>query len=75
MSLPPSIRKLRAQRPEVVAWLGRPARAVAFWIAIGLPAVYLPLFTVEVRWLPSWIVFVLLGVNVVALLVGHPHRQ
>ena len=74
MSLPPSIRKLRAQRPEV-SWLGRPARAVAFWLAIGLPAVYLPLFAIEVRWLPSWIVFVLLGINVVALLVGHPYRQ
>jgi len=37
--------------------------------------VYLPLFTVDVRWLPSWTVFVLLGLNMVALLVGHSHRR
>jgi len=76
MSFPPSISRLRPTLPEaVVSWLGRPARAVAFWLAIGLPVVYLPLFAVEVRWLPSWIVFVLLGINVVALFIGHPYRE
>ena len=76
MSFPPSISRLRPKLPEtVVSWLGRPARAVAFWLAIGLPVVYLPLFAVEVRWLPSWIVFVLLGINVVALFIGHPYRE
>jgi len=76
MSFPPSISRLRPKLSKtVVSWLGRPARAVAFWLAIGLPVVYLPLFAVEVRWLPSWTVFVLLGINVIALFIGHPHRE
>jgi len=75
MPIPPSLRRLQPKlRQTLGSWLGQPARAVAFWVAIALPVVYLPLFTVDVRWLPSWTVFVLLGLNMVALLVGHSHR-
>ena len=76
MSIPSLMYRLRPPLPRTLAsWLGRPTRAVAFWAAIALPVVYLPLFTVDVDWLPAWTVFALLALNILALVVGHSYGQ
>ncbi|PSQ19085.1 hypothetical protein BRD00_02230 [Halobacteriales archaeon QS_8_69_26] len=54
----------------------RPARAVAFWFAIALPFLNLGLLLRGLTDPSETFAFlVLLAVNVVALLVGHPYRS
>lgn len=53
-----------------------PVHAAAFWIAVVLPFLYVPLLAAG----PSSTAtmnafFALLGANAVALLVGHPHLR
>lgn len=52
-----------------------PVTAVAFWTAIALPFLHLPLLLLTGLSAPNTTsAFVaLLGLNVLALLVGHPH--
>lgn len=53
----------------------RPARAVAFWGAIALPFLNLGLLLRGLTTPSETFAFLaLLAVNVLALLVGHPHR-
>ncbi len=78
MSLPPSLRSLRRpldRLPTDVSQLLTPARAIAFWTAIALPFGYLPLFALEMIELSPVTFFGLLGLNMIALIVGHPHRR
>jgi len=50
-------------------------RFVAFWIAVGLPFLYLPLLYGGLDG-DSWMVFVgLVVANVFALLLGHDHHR
>ncbi|ELY95690.1 hypothetical protein C483_01054 [Natrialba hulunbeirensis JCM 10989] len=51
-------------------------RALAFWSAIGLPFVHIPLlFTGLSTWVETTMFLLLLGCNLVALYVGHEHCQ
>ncbi len=53
-----------------------PAQFVAFWAAIALPFVHLPLLARGLGDPTVLLAFsVLLGVNVLALYVGHEHNQ
>ncbi|ERH08922.1 MAG: hypothetical protein J07HX64_00674 [halophilic archaeon J07HX64] len=50
-------------------------RAGAFWGVAALPLVYLPILAVGLDSRPEQLLFVsLLSLNVVPLIVGHPHR-
>ncbi len=75
MSLPPSLRRPLNRLPTGVSQLLTPARAVAFWTAIALPFGYLPLFALEMIALSPATFFGLLGLNMIALVIGHPHRR
>ncbi|WP_049896726.1 hypothetical protein [Natrialba chahannaoensis] len=51
-------------------------RALAFWSAIALPIIYIPLlFTGLSTWVETTMFLLLLGCNLVALYVGHEHCQ
>lgn len=53
-----------------------PAKAIAFWAAVALPFLYLPLLATGLERPVTIVAFLsLLMVNGVALLVGHPHGQ
>lgn len=53
-----------------------PVRIVAFWVAVTLPFLYLPLLVTGLNDTATTTAFLaLLAVNAVALLVGHPHRR
>lgn len=52
----------------------RPAQLVAFWLAVCLPLVYVPLFAARVLTAPTWLV-ACFGANALALLCGHPHNR
>ena len=52
-----------------------PVRGIAFWTAIALPFLYLPLLVSGLGTPPTRTAFVaLVACNAVALLVGHSHR-
>ena len=56
--------------------LTTPIEMVSFWLAIALPFLYLPLLVTGVTSNGELLsILVLLGLNVVALLVGHGHRS
>jgi len=55
------------------ALVGTVLRAVAFWLAVVLPIVYLPLLFVEAVWATS-IVSAMLVVHVAAVLVGSKYE-
>jgi hypothetical protein len=64
----------RASPLRVVALLlVRPVQFLAFWLAVCLPLVYVPLFAARVLTAPMVLV-ACLGANVLALLCGHPHN-
>lgn len=51
-----------------------PIKGIAFWTAIVLPFLYLPLLATGLQSRATILAFVLLvGLNVAALLVGHPY--
>lgn len=58
---------------EVPRRTGDIVRAVAFWLAIALPALYLPFLFVETAWAVA-LVSVLLVVHILAVLVGSGHE-
>ena len=57
----------------VVLLFVRPVQFLAFWLAVCLPFVYMPLFAARVLTAPTVLV-ACLGANVLALLCGHPHN-
>jgi len=56
------------------AWVLRPVRATAFWSAVALPLVYLPLIATGAVWKQPLAFCALLALNFVAFLVGHGHN-
>lgn len=68
-------RRLVQGGETVVAGLARAVRAVAFWAAVGLPFVYLPLVVSGVSG-QQWLALGgLLLANAVALVAGHAHAR
>ncbi|MFB6218913.1 MAG: hypothetical protein ABEH77_07015 [Halobacteriaceae archaeon] len=68
----------RQASPLRSGWLTarRAARAAAFWSAVVLPFLYLPLVVAGPRSATEWLaVGVLVAVHAVALVVGHTHHQ
>jgi hypothetical protein len=57
-----------------LAYLAAPIRFVAFWIAVALPFLYLPLVAGGLNGGEPTAFLGLLATNVVALVVGHGHR-
>lgn len=56
-------------------WLSQPLTGLAFWTAIALPFLYLPLLVTGLETQRMTAAFlVLLGLNVVTLVLGHPYR-
>lgn len=56
--------------------LAGPVRVTCFWTAIALPFLHVPLLATGLTTASETIVFLLLvGLNVLALYVGHSHRQ
>ena len=56
--------------------LFRPIEAIAFWSAITLPFLYLPLVLYGLETTQELTVFfALLGLNVVALVIGHRYQR
>jgi len=75
-----SANELFARVDESVPRIGHsllaPIRGIAFWIAIALPFLYVPLLASGLQSSPVRIVFAALVVcNAVALLVGHPYAR
>jgi|GEM_PF-3412878 len=60
------LRRLRAA-------VGTVLRATAFWLAVVLPAVYLPLLLVESAWALS-LVTAMLAVHILAVLAGSEYE-
>ncbi len=61
--------------PEFDESLVSAARGIAFWTAIALPFLYLPLLITGLNSGATRIAFVaLVTCNAVALLIGHSHR-
>lgn len=53
----------------------QPLKGAAFWAAIALPFLHLPLLVTGLESRTTLLAFVaLVALNVVALFVGHPHR-
>jgi len=52
-----------------------PVRALAFWTAIALPLLYVPMLTTDVVWEHPLALLSVFLLNGVALLVGHGHKQ
>jgi hypothetical protein len=67
-----------ANSPLRNGWLTarRTSRAAAFWAAVTLPFLYLPLLVVGPQSIAEWLtVGMLVVVHAVALVVGHTHHQ
>ena len=60
--------------PKPVAYLAVPVRFVAFWVAVALPFLSLPLLVGGLEGSEPVVLGALLAVNVVALVVGHGYR-
>jgi len=66
----------RNQLPQVTRMIAVSARALAFWTAIALPVLNLTLLARGLSTPSETVSFlVLLAANLIALLVGHPHRS
>lgn len=52
-----------------------PVRAAAFWTAIALPLVYVPMLATGAVWQHPLALLSLFLLNVVAFVVGHDHNQ
>lgn len=51
-------------------------RVLAFWVAVALPFLYLPLLFTGLETTATTVAFIaLLAVNAIALFVGHAHRR
>jgi|AntRauTorckE6833_2_1112554.scaffolds.fasta_scaffold42079_2 hypothetical protein len=64
---------LPAPAAAVAATLLAPVRAVAFWSAVALPFVYLPLIATGAVWDRPLVFCAMLLLNGVAFLAGHSH--
>jgi hypothetical protein len=69
-----AIRSPLAGLSKPAAYLAVPVRFVAFWVAIALPFVSLPLLAGGLEGSEPIAFAALLVVNVVALVVGHGYR-
>lgn len=72
---PPTSNTLPEVRKQVSAVLARSVEAVAFWLAVALPFLYLPLMLNGFTGQEAIAFAALLAVNAVALVVGHDHRR
>lgn len=64
------------QRWSLPPGVVNPIKAIAFWTAIVLPFLYLPLLATGLESRGTIVAFVLLvALNVAALLVGHPYAN
>lgn len=60
----------------VLPAIREPLQGVAFWTAITLPFLYVPLLATGLETMRIAVAFVvLLAVNVVTLMVGHPYHR
>jgi hypothetical protein len=66
---------LRSMVLETRRLVAPPVQFVAFWAAISLPFLYLPLFSGGLEATEVTVFLGLLGLHVVALFVGHGHRN
>jgi hypothetical protein len=57
-----------------IAYLAAPVRFVAFWVAVALPFLYLPLLVGGLDGSQPVAFAALLATNAVALFVGHSYR-
>jgi len=73
----PRPRELIDARPvrRGVAAVAAPLRFVAFWLAVALPFLYLPLLATGLDGARPTVFVGLLLVNVVALVLGHDHHR
>lgn len=62
----------RVPIPEAVT---SQAKAAAFWTAIGLPAMYIPLLWSGLSGTKVALFLVLFGANVAALVLGHDYKR
>jgi hypothetical protein len=60
--------------PSPLAYLTVPIRFVAFWVAIALPFLYLPLLAGGLHGTEPTVFVALVAVNLVALVVGHGYH-
>lgn len=59
----------------VQALLVAPLRAAAFWTAIALPVVYLPMVATGVVWEHPLALLALFALNFLAFVAGHDHNR
>jgi hypothetical protein len=62
-------------RSTALKAVAAPARFVAFWAAVALPFLYVPLLFGGLGGNEFAVFFGLLGLHLVALVVGHNHRN
>lgn len=70
--------RTRLSRPSIESvrsLLLAPVRALAFWSAIALPLVYVPMLATGVVWEYPLALLTLFLLNGLALVVGHGHNQ
>ncbi|ERG89366.1 MAG: hypothetical protein J07HX5_01524, partial [halophilic archaeon J07HX5] len=68
-------RRQQLCRHPVVRWVWTTIQRVGFWVAVGLPVVYLPLLATGLKTPADGAVFgALLVANVVGLILGHEHN-
>jgi hypothetical protein len=75
-----SVNELFARIDKTVPHIGQslvaPIRGIAFWVAIALPFLYIPLLASGLQSSSIRLAFgVLVTCNAVALLVGHSHAR
>lgn len=66
---------LESVREQFGTVLVRSIEAVAFWLAVALPFLYLPLLVNGISGQEAAVFVGLLVANVVALVVGHDYRR
>ncbi|WP_265109375.1 hypothetical protein [Halosolutus halophilus] len=75
-SNPEAERQHEGRRSRLARSVKGPAQFLSFWIAIALPFVHLPLLAQGLDDATATLTFLaLLGLNVVALYVGHGYNQ
>lgn len=76
--------RIDGRLPRLVSQVGYAAfnravtvvEGVAFWVAVALPVLYgLGLLLVDIDQVPAWLLVGLVGLNVVALVVGNRHQR
>lgn len=78
--LPERLRRLREAFEsesvrQVLRLVGAPLRFVGFWLAVTLPFLYLPLLYGGLTGEQGVVFAALLGLNAVALVVGHGYQR